>query len=410
MVATRHCPSAPPQVRGQYVCGNYLDEVWTIDKRSGGVTVADLNDGTGSDRHFYHQNTLYHVYALTDETGAIAEAVQSYDAYGKISALITGAGTDGNWFTSDDVLATNPNVSAIGNPWFYTGQRVDPETGLYYYKNRYHSPELGRFVSRDPIGYEAGALGLYEYVRSSPQRYFDPIGLNDFDSIDQVMKAFSDLVTIQQGWWNAGPKYIDRWQKAKKKRDEFEEEWGNLIKLWSAVEAQPCTTATGCDCWFKLQQVQAERGGLFAVSGHLQVLIVRLPKGQTPSSKGAVAGCRSVGGVASETVGGQPGGQANRASSDWVKFDCAKLKDFFDYLVRTKNRNTGGYNLTHASCATLGHEAANCFLGPASQTPVEDYRTGTVTTGYRNDYPIDAITEFQDYCSKNQASVTTFQE
>src|SRR3990172_8888697 len=74
----------------QFVYGNYLDEVWTMDKRAG-VTVAQLNDGAGNQRRFYHSNTLYSVYALTDEAGAINEAVKSYDAYGK-ALVITGAG------------------------------------------------------------------------------------------------------------------------------------------------------------------------------------------------------------------------------------------------------------------------------------------------------------------------------
>jgi len=93
-------------IQQQYVWGNYLDEVLTIDDRVGN-SVAVLNDGTGSEQHFYRCNTLYHVYANTDETGAIAEAVKNYDAYGKVSALITGPGADTFWFTADDVLAAN---------------------------------------------------------------------------------------------------------------------------------------------------------------------------------------------------------------------------------------------------------------------------------------------------------------
>lgn len=42
--------------------------------------------------------------------------------------------------------------------------------------NRYYSPELGRFVSRDPIGSSAG-IELYLFVRSNPTRYVDPLGL-----------------------------------------------------------------------------------------------------------------------------------------------------------------------------------------------------------------------------------------
>jgi len=43
----------------QTTYGNYLDEVWTVDKREGGVTVAQLNDGSGGERLFSHANTLY---------------------------------------------------------------------------------------------------------------------------------------------------------------------------------------------------------------------------------------------------------------------------------------------------------------------------------------------------------------
>jgi RHS repeat-associated protein len=54
--------------------------------------------------------------------------------------------------------------------------RFDAETGLMYYKNRYHSTALGRFISRDPIGYRGG-INLYEYVDSAPTYWLDPMGL-----------------------------------------------------------------------------------------------------------------------------------------------------------------------------------------------------------------------------------------
>lgn len=58
----------------------------------------------------------------------------------------------------------------------YTGQRYDSETGLYYYKMRYYSPKLGRFLQADPIGY-AGGLNLYAYAENVPTVMTDPIGL-----------------------------------------------------------------------------------------------------------------------------------------------------------------------------------------------------------------------------------------
>ncbi len=47
-----------------------------------------------------------------------------------------------------------PGVEGLtGNPFRYTGRRIDAESGLYYYRARYYSPVLGRFLQTDPIGY-----------------------------------------------------------------------------------------------------------------------------------------------------------------------------------------------------------------------------------------------------------------
>jgi RHS repeat-associated protein len=59
----------------------------------------------------------------------------------------------------------------------YPGRELDSETGLYYYRNRYYSTELGRFVSRDPIGYQPGDGSLYCFRGSAPTVYLDPSGL-----------------------------------------------------------------------------------------------------------------------------------------------------------------------------------------------------------------------------------------
>jgi len=156
----------------QYTYGNYLDEVWTIDDRSGTITVGDLNDAAGGHRHFAHNNTLYHVYGLTDEEGNLVEGYQ-YDAYGKATVF-----TDGNANVTVDFDGTDDTAdwSSVANPYQYTGQRCDPETALMYYKNRYYDTTLGRFISRDPVGYRNG-MNLYVYVNSRTMKYLDPYGL-----------------------------------------------------------------------------------------------------------------------------------------------------------------------------------------------------------------------------------------
>ena len=79
--------------------------------------------------------------------------------------------------------------SQIGNPYTFTGQRFDPETGLQYSKERYYSCNQGRFVSRDPIGYRGG-LNLQSYAGNSPTNRVDPNGLT------------ADFYTCNCGWIN----------------------------------------------------------------------------------------------------------------------------------------------------------------------------------------------------------------
>lgn len=58
----------------------------------------------------------------------------------------------------------------------YTGQVWLDEVGLYYYKARFYSPTLGRFMQTDPIGYDSAAR-LYTYTSNEPINYSDPSGL-----------------------------------------------------------------------------------------------------------------------------------------------------------------------------------------------------------------------------------------
>jgi len=49
--------------------------------------------------------------------------------------------------------------------------------GFYYMRARYYDPEVGRFVSEDPIGFEGWDVNLYAYVGGNPILLFDPSGL-----------------------------------------------------------------------------------------------------------------------------------------------------------------------------------------------------------------------------------------
>jgi RHS repeat-associated protein len=133
---------------------------------------------------------------MTDSSGNVVERY-TFSAYG-LPLILTGAGTDTTWGTTDDVFATNPSASAIGNPYLYTGQRWDPETENHYYKNRYQRPTLGRFISRDPLEYVDG-YSLYEYVGSRSLCCVDTFGL--FPTPGQI-GGIRDVRTQAMAWMN----------------------------------------------------------------------------------------------------------------------------------------------------------------------------------------------------------------
>jgi len=72
-------------------------------------------------------------------------------------------------------------VTTVDNPYTFTGMEWDKETGLYNYRARYYDPGQGRFIGKDPIGFEGG-INLYTYVHNNPINRKDPSGLDDFDN------------------------------------------------------------------------------------------------------------------------------------------------------------------------------------------------------------------------------------
>ncbi|SCZ71164.1 RHS repeat-associated core domain-containing protein [Photorhabdus luminescens] len=58
----------------------------------------------------------------------------------------------------------------------YAGQYFDKETGLHFNTYRYYAPEIGRFITPDPLGL-AGGLNLYQYA-PNPMTWIDPWGLS----------------------------------------------------------------------------------------------------------------------------------------------------------------------------------------------------------------------------------------
>jgi RHS repeat-associated protein len=67
----------------------------------------------------------------------------------------------------------------MSNPFKYTGEVFDDESGLYYLSARYYDPSVGRFINEDSYEGQLNnplSLNQYTYVQNNPSRYTDSSG------------------------------------------------------------------------------------------------------------------------------------------------------------------------------------------------------------------------------------------
>ncbi len=109
----------------------------------------------------------------TDSNGTV---VPLADALGSTIALVDSTGSLKTTYSYDPFGNTTTAGTASANPSQYTG-RENEGNGLYYYRGRYYSPVLHRFVSQDPLGLAGSGPNLYAYAGDNPINFSDPFGL-----------------------------------------------------------------------------------------------------------------------------------------------------------------------------------------------------------------------------------------
>jgi RHS repeat-associated protein len=117
---------------------------------------------------------------LQGATGVIKTLVSNLYYYqDKLGSTTHIADGSGHWLESYhyDLYGTPTETSIHGVVDLYAGERFIPELGLYDLRNRFMSPELGRFLQADPIGFKGDASNLYRYCGNDPVDRSDPTGL-----------------------------------------------------------------------------------------------------------------------------------------------------------------------------------------------------------------------------------------
>ena len=113
------------------------------------------------------------VFSRTDGSATLCTLSATVNS---IIGLTDGSGVEQTQYTYEPFGTTTRTGAASTNPSQYTSRENDLN-GLYYYRARYYSPSLQRFISEDPIGFSGGDTNLYAYVRNDPINLYDPLGL-----------------------------------------------------------------------------------------------------------------------------------------------------------------------------------------------------------------------------------------
>ena len=169
-------------------------------------TVSCSDDGNGNcspneptlQRTWFHKDERGNVIAVSDGNGTIYERYR-YRVYGEHEVLNAD-------FT--------PKTTAAISPFLWGGSLYEPETNLYWMRNRYYHIDMHRFINQDPIGIWGDANNLgngFAYVAGMVIEASDPTGLisqeNSYDIILNTDKEFyqvrkmTEEERIQVIWW-----------------------------------------------------------------------------------------------------------------------------------------------------------------------------------------------------------------
>ncbi len=134
----------------------YIDGLVLRDRDTDG-------NGTLDERLYLLQDANWNTTALVNSTGTVQERY-TYTPFGQVTFR------DGSGST----------LSASAKDWVFLhqgGERI--AAGDFEFRNRVYSPSLGRWLSNDPLGFNAGDQNWYRSIGNNPGNGNDPSGLQE---------------------------------------------------------------------------------------------------------------------------------------------------------------------------------------------------------------------------------------
>jgi RHS repeat-associated protein len=154
------------------------------------------------------------VAVLTAQPDAIAQTVE-YLHPDSLGTPVAATSESGATLWTRKYTAYGAEAGTTGTPTpapGFTGGVTDPDQGLVLLHNRYYDPQIGRFISVDPVGYMDGdvqSFNRYAYAANNPFRFRDENGAWAEDAViataSIAVGAYSFSKNLQQKnyWWAA---------------------------------------------------------------------------------------------------------------------------------------------------------------------------------------------------------------